>query len=399
MDLDFSAEDEGFRQDVRRYFASVYPQDILAKLRNGQQLKKADIVGSEQALSRQGWLAPNWPKAFGGPGWSVTQRLIFDDELERAGAPNVTPMGLLYVAPIIFTFGTDAQKDRWLPGILSATDFWAQGYSEPEAGSDLASLTTTAERRGDDYVVNGTKIWTSQAHYANWVFCLVRTARGERKQEGISFLCIEMDSPGVEVHPIIGIDSSHHLNRVSFTDVVVPAANRIGDEGRGWYYARELLNYERTSYAHVAGKRRMIAEIREAAKVWPSPEVTAPGGALSLRLAETEIALTALEYTLLRVVAPLQAGEPPGEESSILKVLATENAQAITERGLELVGPYAAPAVANRYADDWRKGLEDVPAYAVPATASYFFERSQTIYGGATEVQKNIIFKLIAGKA
>ncbi len=392
MNLDLKPQDETFRQEVRRYFRGEYPQAIIAKLANGQVLEKADLMASEAALSAKGWLAPGWPADFGGTGWSVTQRFIFDDELERAGAPNVMPMGLLYVAPVIITFGTVEQQARWLPDILAARTFWAQGYSEPEAGSDLASLRTQALEDGDDYIVDGEKIWTSHAHYADWIFCLVRTATTPRKQDGITFLCIDMKTPGVTVTPIISIDGGHHLNRVSFRNVRVPMENRIGEAGRGWTYARHLLNHERTSYAHVAAKRRQIAELLEISETAPwGDELRQADNPLRRRLAEVEIALTTLEYTTLRALAPLANGEAPGDEASTIKIAATETAQAITELFVDLAGPFAAAKFPDRHGAGWRAGLEDIPAFAAPGTAAYFFARAQTIYGGSTEIQKNII--------
>lgn len=392
MDVSMSAADEAFRQEVRRYFQSEYPQTIIAKLKNGQVLTKADLVASEQALSAKGWLAPGWPEAYGGTGWTVTQRFIFDEELERAGAPNVVPMGLLYVAPVIYTFGTQEQKDQWLPDILASRTFWAQGYSEPDAGSDLASLRTRAVLDGDHYVINGEKIWTSDAHYADWIFCLVRTSDEGRKQQGITFICMDMSTPGIEVKPIITIDGGHHLNRVSFTDVRVPVANRIGEEGMGWTYARHLLNHERTSYAHVAAKQRQLETLQEVSATAPWGDILHEAGAgLRRRTAEVELQLRALEITTWRALAPLANGEAPGDESSIIKIAATETAQAVTELFLELAGPYAQPFFPDRHAADWRAGLDEIPAFAAPSTASYFFTRAQTIYGGATEIQKNII--------
>ena len=392
MDLTLSDADEAFRAEVRAFFRKTYPQAIIAKSANGQVLTKADRVASEQALAAKGWLAPGWPKEHGGPGWTVTQRFIFDEELERAGAPNVSPMGLLYVAPVIYTFGTEAQKARWLPDILNCRVLWAQGYSEPEAGSDLASLRMSAELVGDHYILNGEKIWTSDAHHAVWIFCLVRTETTPRKQDGITFLCIDMRTPGVEVIPIITIDGGHHLNRVTFADVRVPALNRIGEEGKGWSYARYLLGHERTSYAHVAAKKCQIADLRRRSAQAPWGDLLAEaGGAFRRRLAEVELMVEALEITVLRVLAPLAGGEAPGNESSILKIIATETAQAITELNLELAGVYAPPFFADRTGADWRAGFETIPAFAPPGVAAYFLTRAQTIYGGATEIQKTII--------
>jgi alkylation response protein AidB-like acyl-CoA dehydrogenase len=308
MDMTLSREDELFREVVRAYFEQEYPQAIISKLANGQTLSKADLVASEQALSAKGWLAPGWPREFGGPGWTITQRFIFDEELERAGAPNVVPMGLLYVAPVIYTFGTPEQRRRWLGDILASRTFWAQGYSEPGAGSDLASLRTRATRDGDAYIVDGEKTWTSDGHYADWIFCLVRTEDCPRKQDGITFLCIDMRTPGVEVVPIITIDGGHHLNRVIFNNVRAPVENRIGDEGKGWTYARHLLSHERTSYAHVAAKRRQIAELKRLAAAAPwGDALSKPGDGFRRRLAEVEIQLQALEMTCFAPSLPWPA--------------------------------------------------------------------------------------------
>ncbi len=398
MDLAFGVEDEAFRVEARAFFETEYPRAILDKIANGQSLTKADLQASERALNARGWLAPNWPKEFGGAGWTATQRFIFDEELERAGAPGVTPMGLLYVAPIIIAFGTPAQQARWLPGILNATTFWAQGYSEPESGSDLASLRTRAVREGGDYVVNGVKTWTSQGHYADWIFCLVRTSDESKKQDGITFLCIDMKAPGVSVRPIISIDGAHYLNEISFTNVRTSVDNRIGEEGKGWLYARHLLAHERTSYAHVAGKKRQIAHLKELARAVPWAALGADEAGFWARVGAVEVQLAALEYTTLRALAPLGAGQAPGDEASILKILATECAQAITELHLELAGHYAQPFFADRERPDWRANLEDIPAFAAPATASYFFTRAQTIYGGSNEIQRNIVYRTLSGR-
>lgn len=395
MDYTFSDEDEAFRAQVRAFFETEYPKDILDKVRNGQQLQKSDYQKSERALNDKGWVAVNWPEEYGGTGWSPTQKFIFDDELERAGAPSVIPMGLLYVAPVIYTFGSDEQKKRWLPDILASRTFWGQGYSEPNSGSDLASLQCKAERDGDDYIVNGTKIWTSQGHYADWFFCLVRTDNSGKKQEGISFLCMEATTPGITVHPIITIDGSHYLNRIEFDNVRVPAENLIGEEGKGWGYSKYLLTHERTSYAHVAGKRADIARLKEIASGIQSGNRTLlDDPAFAAKLAAVEVDLTALEYTVLRALSAVSAGDAPGEESSALKILATENAQAITELFLEANALNALPFFEDRHEADWNTG-SGIPGYAAPSTAGYFFHRAQTIYGGATEVQKNVIAKQV----
>ena len=387
MNLDITPEDVRFRAEVRDYFTNAYPRHLLDKVANGQALAKVDLMESERALEAKGWLAPGWPIEHGGAGWSIAQRFIFEEEMQRVGAPRVVPMGLLYLAPVIYTFGTDEQKARWLPDILSGRTFWAQGYSEQESGSDLASLRTSALRSGDHYVVNGEKIWTSQAHFADWIFCLVRTSTHPRKQDGISLLCIDMSDPGVEVTPIVTIDGEHHLNRVTFTNVSVPAENLIGEEGKGWTYSRQLLAYERTSYARLGTKRRDIDALRDRIES-DSPE---EDGALRRQLAELEIAYLGLHYTTLRALAPLANGQAPGAEASTLKILATETSQAITEARLNLAGHHIAPFPPGRTEPDWAASIGEDSKNGVLAAYAYFSARAETIYGGSTEVQKNII--------
>ena len=395
MDLAFADTDEAFRLEAREFFEQRFPKDILDKVRRGQTLGKDDLVRSEKAYHAEGWSAANWPKEYGGTGWTVTQKYIFDEERERVGAPSVVPMGLLYVAPVIYTFGSPEQKARFLPGILSSDVFWAQGYSEPGAGSDLASLQTRAILDGDEYVVNGVKIWTSQAHYADWIFCLVRTSTEGKPQEGITFLCMDMKTPGITVRPIIGIDGGHYLNQVFFEDVRVPVGNRIGEENRGWDYAKYLLTHERTSYAHVARKKMDMARLKQLART-----ITADGRTLGddplfrQKVAEADVALAALEMTVLRAIAALSSGEAPGNESSILKIMATERAQQVTELFVELGGLYSAQFVTDRSRPDWNSN-SGIPDWVSPSVASYLFTRAQTIYGGATEVQKNVIAKQV----
>lgn len=388
MNLDVTEADEQFRQTVRAFFTHEFPAPLIEMVRNGQELTRADLMASERALEAKGWLAPGWPVEHGGTGWSVTERFIFEEEMQRAGAPRVVPMGLLYLAPVIYTFGSEEQKARWLPDILSGRTFWAQGYSEPDAGSDLASLRTRAQAHGDHYVVNGEKIWTSQAHMADWIFCLVRTSTSPRKQDGITLLCIDMKTPGVVVTPIITIDGGNHLNRVSFTDVVVPMENRIGEEGVAWTYSRALLAYERTSYARLGSKRRDIDALRRTIAATYDDDAAE---AAQTRLSEVEIDYLALHYTTLRALAPLASGQAPGQEASALKILATECAQAITEVGLDAAGPHAAPFAPDRARRDWNEAIGGAPRQGPLATYAYFSTRAETIYGGSTEVQKNII--------
>ncbi len=380
MDMSFPQDTDAFRAEVRDFFAQSYPKNLLAKTASGDPLTKEDYQQSERALADKGWLCVNWAEESGGTGWDVTKKFIYDQELELAGAINPVPMGVIYVGPVIVAFGNDEQKARWLPGIQQSTTFWAQGYSEPGSGSDLASLQCKAERDGDDYIVSGTKIWTSLAQHADWIFALVRTSQEDVKQQGITFLCAPMDSPGIEVHPIITIDGRHSLNRVTFDNVRVPIHNRIGDEGEGWKYANFLLGNERTSYAHVAGKRMQMAAIQQFVDSIGEQTYQQAFTDLSVRL-------DSLDVTVLRVLATLADGASPGNESSILKIMATELAQDITELGMR-VRQYAGLACFG----------DDMPdREAAKATVDYLGTRSQSIYGGSNEIQKNIIAKRVLG--
>ena len=326
----------------------------------------------------------NWPKEHGGTGWTANQKYIFDQELELAGAINPVPMGVIYVGPVICAFGTSEQQARWLPGIQQSTTFWAQGYSEPGAGSDLASLQCKAILDGDSYVVDGTKVWTSLAQHADWIFLLVRTSHEAVKQQGITFLCAPMDTPGIQVHPILTIDGRHHLNRVTFDQVRVPVSNRIGEVGEGWRYANFLLGNERTSYAHVAGKRMQMAAIRALAEQHP---VLAQDSSFWQTFDTLEVRLNALDITVLRVLSAVADGASPGNESSILKILATEIAQDITALSMQAQGYGALAAVGRQMPSE----------SAAKSTADYLGTRAQTIYGGANEIQKNIIAKRVLG--
>lgn len=291
MKIEFEATDLAFRDEVRRFFEDEYPREVIAKIENGQTLSRADHILSQTALNKRGWLGVGWPAQFGGTGWTPIQRYLFDEELERRGAPNIIPMAVIYIGPIICAFGSPDQQDRWLPDILESRSLWAQGYSEPEAGSDLASLSFDARRDGDDYILNGTKIWTSGAHMADWIFLLARTSREGRKQDGISLICAELDLPGVSVRPIISIDGLHELNQVSFDNVRVPVSHRIGDEGRAWRYSNVLLKNERLSYAHIGRKKRDLETARKLA---------GDDRNLRHRIARAEIELGAIEVSVQR---------------------------------------------------------------------------------------------------
>ena len=398
MDLSTDPKIEDFRAEVRAFFASDFPKDILDKARRGASLTTAEVRKSEQALGDKGWLAPAWPVEHGGPGWSLEEQYVFDEELERAGVPTVTPMGVIYVGPIIYTFGTDAQKERWLPGIREGREGWCQGYSEPGSGSDLASLQFSAVREGDEYVLNGTKIWTSAAQHADWIFCLARTDNSGKKQEGISFIISEMDRPGVTVTPIITIDGKHALNQVHFDNVRVPVDYLIGEEGKGWTYSQYLLGHERTSYARIGGKRKQLRHLRDIASNVPT------GGnsrlmddpAFARKLADADLAVDALEMTVLRVLSAVKDGGAPGKEASIIKVLATSAAQQITTLYLDAAGLNGVRGFQDSVSPDWLAS-DSSAAFAAPGVSTYLGTRAQSIYGGTNEIQRNIIAKRVLG--
>lgn len=394
MDIALTDAEEAFATEVRRFFAADYPQNILEKVRTGSLLTREDHVRSQQALQSRGWLGIGWPREYGGPGWTPTERYLFEQELEAAGAPNIIPMAIIYIGPIICAFGTAEQQSKWLPDILESRAMWAQGYSEPESGSDLASLRMSAVRDGDDYILDGTKIWTSGGHWADWIFCLVRTSREERKQDGISMICVPMDAPGVTVHPIISIDGTHELNKVTFDKVRTPVANRIGEEAKGWHYANILLGAERLSYAHIGRKKADLATIRRVAAGLPGDFETSLLGEprFAARLAALEIEISVIEISVLRALT----GSASAATISSLKIACTEAAQKINELWLEVAGRHRA-RFPDRGREGWQSEIPPAYRFAAPQTASYFFERAQTIYGGATEIQKNIVWRAIGG--
>ncbi len=390
MDTRFSEEELAFQQEVRQWFADNYTDEVKAKL-IGPTFRQAQIDWQKK-LYEQGWVAPGWPQEYGGTGWSSTQKFIFENEQTAAGAPNVIPFGLTMVGPVIYGFGTDEQKAKFLPRILESEDWWCQGYSEPGAGSDLAALKTKAELDGDEYVVNGAKIWTSYAQYADWIFCLVRTSTEGKKQQGISFLLIDMKSDGIKVNPIITIDNRHALNEVEFNNVRVPKANLIGEENKGWTYAKALLQHERTGIAGVAGCKAWLAEIKQLAAVelhGGRPLIEDPS--FQRRLSEVETELMALEYTDLRVLATVASGSAPGPESSLLKIKGTEMQQALQELRMEVAGYYRG-VLPDADGND-----ESGHEFGSAARVGYMYGRAATIYGGSNEVQKNIIAKAVLG--
>lgn len=397
MNLDFTPEEKAFREEVRAFIDANYPKMLEGK-GTREDLTKEEFLAWHKALYKKGWVAPAWPVEYGGTGWTATQRYIFSEENARVDAVMPLPFGVSMVGPVIYTFGSQEQKDRYLPKILSGEEWWCQGYSEPGAGSDLASLKTTAVRDGDHYVVNGQKTWTTLAQHADWGFFLVRTDPNAAKpQEGISFLLIDMNTPGVEVKPIITIDGGHEVNETWLTDVRVPVENLVGKENEGWTYAKFLLAHERSGIAGVARSKRGVEKLRQIA----STEVLDGRPLISdhdfaSKISQLEIDLTALEFTELRTLARESAGKGPGPESSILKIKGTEIQQRLTELTLEAVGVYSEPYVRGLPAD----GSNEYPIgpdYARHAAPMYLNMRKTSIYGGSNEIQRNIITKMILG--
>ena len=393
MDINFSAEDVAFRDEVREFFDKEYDSEVSKRQADNHSSDyKSSIVAWQKKLHAKGWIAPDWPVEYGGTGWSSTQKYIYETERGLAGIPDVIPFGLKMVAPVIYTFGTEEQKARFLPRILSSDDWWCQGYSEPGAGSDLAALTTSAEYAGDNYIVNGRKIWTTLAQFADWIFCLVRTSKGVRRQEGISFLLIDMKSSGITVKPIIAIDGQHSLNEVLFENVLVPTENLIGEQDKGWTYAKALLAHERTGMAEVADSKRMLDQLklRAVAEVnGGNPMIEDP--VFQMRLSDIEMELMALEYTELRVFASMASGGMPGPESSLLKIKGTEISQSIHELQLQLASYYGGALQGELSSEVLGHN------FATEARGKYMYGRAATIYGGSNEVQRNVIAKAVLG--
>ena len=400
MDFSFSAEDRAFQAEVREWLKDSWPQSVRDRQKKSALtgVSKDEQIGWQQALAKKGWAATNWPKEYGGAGLTPTQTYLFDMEVARAGAPNVLPFGINMVAPVIMKFGTEGQKQRFLPDILHSRVWWCQGYSEPGSGSDLASLSTRAEDKGDHYLVNGVKTWTTLAQHADWIFCLVRTSKEERKQLGISFLLIDMKSQGVEVRPIITLDQPleglQEINTVYFEDVKVPKENLIGEEGQGWTCAKYLLEFERGN-AYSPRLKVSLAKLKEIANSMAEDE-SPQHSAIVQKIVSTEIDILALEFTELRILGALAAGQNVGPESSLLKTRGTELQQQVSELWLELSGYYAlaldrsTPFEGDNFqpaGPDWTNGVAQ----------SYFNLRKVSIYAGSNEIQRNIMAKLVLG--
>jgi hypothetical protein len=397
LHISYSRQEVAFRKEVLEFLSQGLAAELRQKTRNFKELTRRDQVRWHRALFERGWAAPNWPEKLGGTGWSPVQKHIFLEEVFSAGLPTLSPFGISMVAPVIFTYGTDVQKERFLPGILNGDTWWCQGYSEPGAGSDLAAVKTSAVRHGEHYLVNGTKTWNTHGHLADWIFCLVRTDKHVAKQRGISFLLIDLKSPGVEIRPIITLDGAHEINEIWFDSVEVPTENLIGEENQGWTYAKSLLMHERTGIASVSWCVDRLQRLKKFVEdsYWDEPGQSA---ALIRKMAEVEIELKALDLTELRTLAGIRAGQAPGPESSILKIKGTEIQQRITELFQEAAGYFGMPLAMEQH-----PGAENFlhshlySREAMAEVRTYLNFRKVTIYGGSTEIQKNIIAKAVLG--
>jgi alkylation response protein AidB-like acyl-CoA dehydrogenase len=377
-----SAKQHPFANEVREFVKAKLPDDIRTKVMTGSPLTRTDYMCWQDILAEKGWLVGFWPKEYGGQGWSPIESYIFQEETSRYGSPPLMPMGINYVGPVIYTYGDPGQRRRHLPGIVSNTTFWCQGYSEPNAGSDLAQLQTRAVRDGDHYVVNGSKIWTSYAHWADWMFALVRTNRDVKPQDGISFLLIDMHSEGIAIQPITSIDGHHHLNQVFFDHVRVPVANRVGDENKGWTYAKFLLGHERVLTAEIGKAKRLLERVRRLA----SERFKTNDLRFLDQFAHLEVDLMALEWTTLRLLDKVMSGGSTGAEASLLKLRGTTIVQKITEFTLDVIGVDAIPYDPRSQAEG--------SGPTMPATglvSEFLFHRAHTIWAGSNEIQRNIL--------
>lgn len=393
MDTRFSEAENAFGDEVRKFLVAEFDVELAARIADPKTFKEASVEWQKRLFAR-GWIAPNWPVEYGGTGWSATQKYIFANELAAAGAPDVLPFGIKMVGPVIYAFGTAEQKAKYLPGILDSGTWWCQGYSEPGAGSDLASLKMRAVRDGNVYRVNGTKVWTTYAQYADWIFCLVRTDPAAKAQQGITFLLIDMRSKGIKVNPIHTIDGHHSLNEVVFDDVEVPVENRVGDENRGWTCAKFLLSNERSALAGIAYCKRILHRLKQQAAdatFYSRPLIR--DADFQLRLADVEMELMALEFTELRVLSAMADGGDPGPEASLLKLKGTELQQAIHLLSLQFAA-YAGGTVKYSMPANARTASHQ---FGDSVRFDYLYGRASTIYGGSNEVQKNIIAKAVLG--
>jgi alkylation response protein AidB-like acyl-CoA dehydrogenase len=403
MRLAFNEEELAFQREVRDWLAANMPSEVAEESRRSRtsHVSKERLLQWQKKLASRGWLCPNWPKEYGGPGWNSTQKFIFEMEMARADSPYLSSFSIKMVAPVLMKYGSAAQKQRFLPKIAAAEELWCQGYSEPGSGSDLASLRTKAMREGDHYVVNGQKIWTTNAHYADWIFCLVRTSNEGKRQEGISFLLIDMKSPGIKIDPIYLVDGTrtpmrHEVNQVFFTDVKVPVQNLVGEENKGWTYAKYLLEFERGGQAHGPRLRKAFRHLRTLSKTQlDSGEPLSASAQWREKMAALEMEIDAVEMNEMMFYSSLKTGDAPGNMGSVVKMRGTEVGQKVTELAVEAVGWYGAPFTELRNYDS-----NIVPVggdYVDDVSPRYFNTRKTTIYGGSSEVQRNVLAKAMLG--
>jgi alkylation response protein AidB-like acyl-CoA dehydrogenase len=392
MDLAFTPEEQQFREDIRSWVTSNLPKEISYKVHNDLNLTRDDMQGWAKILGKKGWLGHAWPKEFGGPGWNAIQKHVFEEECARAGAPRVIPFGPVMVAPVIMAFGNEKQQKQHLPGIASGEVWWSQGYSEPGSGSDLASVKCKAEKVGDKYIVNGQKTWTTLGQYGEWIFCLVRTSNEGKPQTGISFLLVDMKSKGVTVRPIVLLDGDAEVNEVWFDNVEVPVENLIGEENKGWTYAKHLLSHERTNIADVNRAKRELERLKRIAKaegVWNEARFRD-------EIAKLEVDVVALEMMVMRVLSAEKSGKNSLDVAGLLKIRGSEIQQRYSELMMLAAGPYALPLVREAMEAGWQ-GDHVGAAHCAPLASTYFNMRKTTIYGGSNEVQRNIVSQTVLG--
>ena len=391
MDLAFTPEEQQFREDIRAWVGANLPADLAHKVHNALNLTRDDMQRWAKILGKKGWLGHAWPKEFGGPGWNAVQKHLFEEECALAGAPRVVPFGPVMVAPVIMAFGNAEQQKRFLPGIASGEVWWSQGYSEPGSGSDLASVKTRAERQGNTYLVNGQKTWTTWGQYGEWIFCLVRTSLEGKPQTGISFLLIDMKSPGVTVRPIVLLDGEAEVNEVFFDNVVVPAENLIGEENKGWTYAKHLLSHERTNIADVNRAKRELERLKRIAKaegLWDDMRFRD-------ELAKIEVDVVALEMLVLRVLAADKSGKNSLDIAGLLKIRGSEIQQRYSELMMLAAGPFALPLIREAMEAGWQGDFPGGAVANAPLASTFFNMRKTTIYGGSNEVQRNIVAQTV----
>jgi alkylation response protein AidB-like acyl-CoA dehydrogenase len=393
MDLAFTPEEQAFREEIRAWVHANLPADISHKVHNALRLSRDDMQRWAKILGKKGWLGHAWPKEFGGPGWNAVQKHLFEEECALAGAPRVLPFGPVMVAPVIMAFGNAEQQKRFLPGIASGEVWWSQGYSEPGAGSDLASVKCRAERQGNQYIVNGQKTWTTLGQYGEWIFCLVRTSNEGKPQTGISFLLIDMKSPGVTVRPIVLLDGEAEVNEVWFDNVEVPAENLIGEENKGWTYAKHLLSHERTNIADVNRSKRELERLKRIAKA----ENVYNDVRFRDEIAKLEVDVVALEMLVLRVLSAEKSGKNSLDIAGLLKIRGSEIQQRYGELMMLAAGPFSLPFIEEAMEAGWQGNFPGGVTANAPLASTYFNLRKTTIYGGSNEVQRNIVSQSVLG--